>query len=294
MNGKTSINGFTLIELLVTMGLMALLATVSIGGYYSAVRGMTERGVKQDVISFVRLAQQRALVDQVPTAVFLFNRKLRDQNDDTGESERTVGIAVAVRTVGRISYISGNYLSDEYGDLGKTYPTNGASNAKGSMRLYRMVDAGSVEACFSTVRDYVVRRQLDTEELFGAKLLGGGTVTLPDNTVFGVGNVPIWAFEKISGGEGNAQWHVGDPYGAEIAHLQLPHGYLFGNAIPNRVGETKGAGQPYFFDPEKLGALDYQGSQFDFSGIDIRAYRPGKDSPERVETISRSDLNDNN
>ncbi len=294
MKEGTSIRGFTLIELLVTMGLMALLATVAIGGYYSAVRGMTERGVKQDVISFIRLAQQRALVDQVPTAVLLFNRKLREEDLDTGEAERTVGLAVAVRTVGRISCIKGNLLADEYGDLDKTYSTNGV-NTRSSMRLYRMVDAGSVEACFSTVRDHVVRLQLNSsEELFGANLLGGASKTLPDNTTFNVASPRIWAFEKIQG-DGNASWHVGDPYGAEIASLQLPHGYVFGSSMPTKVGETKGAGQPYFFDPEneKLGALGYQGSQFDFSGLDIRAYRPGKGSLERVESINKSELNDN-
>lgn len=291
MKGRKSILGFTLIELLVTMGLMALLATVAIGGYYSAVRGMTERGVKQDVISFIRLAQQRALVDQVPTAVFFMNRKLAEEDLDTGEAERIVGIAVAVRTVGRVGYVKGDLIADEYGDLDKTFPTNGA-NTRSSMRLYRMVDASSVEACFSTVRDHVVRCSLDTEELFGANLLGGKSVTLPDSTTFSANALNIWAFQKISG-DGNANWRVGDPYGAEIASLQLPHGYVFGNSVPTKVGETTGASAPCFFDPERLGALDYQGSQFEFNGVEIRVRRPGKDSLERVDTISKSDLNDN-
>ena len=67
MARKNPERAFTLIELLVTMGLMALLATVSIAGYYGAVRGMTERGVRQDVISFLRMTRQRADIDQVPS-----------------------------------------------------------------------------------------------------------------------------------------------------------------------------------------------------------------------------------
>ena len=102
MSRRNPVHGFTLVELLVTMGLMAMLATMSIAGYYGAVRGMTERGVKQDLIAFVRLAQQRALVDEVPTAVFLMNRYLRAGNQDLGEAARVVGMAVAVRTDGRI------------------------------------------------------------------------------------------------------------------------------------------------------------------------------------------------
>ena len=73
MKSTIHTRAFTLVELLVTMGLMAMLATIAIAGYYGAVRGMTERGAKQDVASLVRLAQQRALVDEVPTAVFLMN-----------------------------------------------------------------------------------------------------------------------------------------------------------------------------------------------------------------------------
>ena len=156
MNRNLSIRGFTLVELLVTMGLMALLATVSIGGYYGAVRGMTERGAKQDVVSFLRLARQRALVDQVPTAVIFMNRRLSAENVELGESARIVGEAIAVRRVGRITYINGNYLSDEFGDLERTYPTNSASSSgqTADMRLYRMQDRN---VKYSTVRDRVAR-----------------------------------------------------------------------------------------------------------------------------------------
>lgn len=274
-------SAFTLVELLVTMGLMAMLATISIGGYYAAVRGMTERGARQDVISFLRLAQQRALVDQVPTAVFLFNRKLLEANPDTGESERIVGMAVAVRTVGRLSYVDGNFLGDEFGDLDKTFPTNGAvqasNNSRSSMRLYRMVRLGSADAGYSTVYSFVKRRQLNTEEVFGARYT--------TNTNY------VWGFEKM-GGSGSATWHVGDPYGSEIATLQLPHGYIFGNTIPTQMGDTRSVGSPFFFNPEQLSDLAYRGSSFNMSTIDIRAYRPGKGGFESVESVKASDLND--
>ncbi len=281
MNERDARCGFTLVELLVTMGLMALLATISIGGYYGAVRGMTERGVRQDVISFIRLAQQRALVDQVPTAVFLFNRMLLRANDDSGEADRVVGMAVAVRTAGRLSYVNGSFFGDEFGDLDKTWPTTGAAqagnNSRSGMRLYRMVKAGSADACYSTVYSFVTQEQLNTEEVLGA-----GYQTSTNK---------VWGFTRLNG-NGAAQWRVGDPYGAEIATLQLPHGYVFGNNIPRNMGETKAVGTPYFFFPEQLGELDYRGSGFNFNSLDIRAYRPGKDSPEAVDTIRKSDLND--
>ena len=55
---------FTLVELLVVIGLMAMLGTISVGGYFAAVRGMADRGALQDTISLIRLAQQTCLIDQ--------------------------------------------------------------------------------------------------------------------------------------------------------------------------------------------------------------------------------------
>lgn len=280
----SSNRAFTLVELLVTMGLMAMLATVSIAGYYGAVKGMTERGAKDDVISFIRLAQQRALVEQTPVAVFFMNRALRAEDEDTGAAARTVGIAVAVRMCGRISYINGNYLSDEYADLEKTYPTRSTqSGYKGStMRLWRMVEGSSVENCFSTVRDCVEKKSLQTETL----LMCGNNYTT---------NTAVWCFVK-EGGDGNAQWRTGDPYGTEIASLQLPHGYVFeGGSMPSTVGETKGAGNPFFFFPDEnsiKGRKDATGQDFNFSGIKISAVGTGSSGTQRAANINRNDLKD--
>lgn len=275
------VHGFTLVELLVTMGLMAMLATVSIAGYYGAVRGMTERGVKQDIISFVRLAQQRALVDQVPTAVFLMNRYLRAENQELGEARRVVGMAVAVRMAGRISYAKGKYLADEYADLDKTYSTRKSSGSGGStMRLWRMVKNDNVDQCYSTVFDTVERVKLLTEDM----------LMNPEHPQ--TNDVPVWAFVKEGGHD--APWRVGDPYGTEIASLQLPHGYMFDNASVSRVGETKGVKAFFFYpDAENIkNKVEAVGDSFDFSGISIVANRPGG-TTKKIGTISKSDLRDN-
>ena len=279
MGRNLSIRGFTLVELLVTMGLMALLATVSIGGYYGAVRGMTERGAKQDVVSFLRLARQRALVDQVPTAVIFMNRRLSTENLDLGESALIVGEAIAIRRVGRITHINGSYLSDEFGDLDKTYPTNSASSSgqTADMRLYRMQDQN---VRYSTVRDRVVRTRLSTEILFGMDISGN----------YQTNNVSVWAFEKTGGG--SASWKVGDAYGTEIASIRLPHGYVFGSSIPGQVGQTSDVGSPCFFNPDDASAL---GVNMSFNGIDVRAYKPAKGGQQlkQVFTVGTSDLKDN-
>ncbi len=280
MRRNLSIRGFTLVELLVTMGLMALLATVSIGGYYGAVRGMTERGAKQDVVSFLRLARQRALVDQVPTAVIFLNRKLSNENEEQGAADDIVGEAIAIRRVGRITYVNGNYISDEFGDLEKTYSTD-AGNSSGStadMRLYRMQDQN---VKYSTVSDCVERNsntKLATEFLFGMDADGN----------YQTNNVSIWAF-KVTGG--SASWKVGDAYGTEIASIRLPHGYVFGSTIPSQVGETKDV-ETCFFNPDDASAL---GVNMSFSGIKVRAYTPGKGGQQLKDkfTVSTTDLKDN-
>ena len=280
MRPRLSSKAFTLVELLITMGLMGMLATISIAGYYGAVRGMTERGATQDVVSFIRLAQQRALIDQVPTAVFFMNRYLAQEDPDTGAPVRMVGEAVAVRMAGRISCISGNYLADEYADLERTYPVfesaSAAQKSKSGFRLYRMVQGGSLENCYSTVKDYVKKVSLPTEDI-----LGLNTTT----------NAAIWAFEKTAG-DGNASWRVGDPYGAEIASLRLPHGYIFDEgSLPTKLGQCRGAGKPVFFFPEGL-SYNATGQSMNFSSVSIKAYHPGMNTSERSRTITKSDLKD--
>ena len=286
MRRHSSIRGFTLVELLVTMGLMALLATVSIGGYYGAVRGMTERGAKQDVVSFLRLARQRALVDQVPTAVIFMNRRLSKENLDLGESARVVGEAIAIRRSGRISYVDGSYLGDEFSDLEKTYPTatSGSSDNSPGMRLYRMQDKNNVE--YSVVEEYVERCPLRSQEqFFGLGLKGNASLTLPDNTTYTLPQ-SIWAFKKKSGGT----WKVGDAYGTEIASLRLPHGYVFGSTIPSEVGTTSD-GITCFFNPDDATPV---GVDMNFSSVEVRAYTPAKGGQQlkKVFTVVKSDLKD--
>ena len=311
MNRHIPERGFTLIELLVTMGLMALLATVSIAGYYGAVRGMTERGVKQDVVAFVRNAQQRAMVEQTPTAVFFMNRYLREDDEALGEVSRVVGVAVAVRMAGRISYISkaksgggGVCLADEYADLDKSYPTNaitGQPVSKSNMRLYRMcTDANSFEQSYSLVEDQVVQAKatFNRDDLLNTvdNPASDGVLTYNDTDIETSVKNSVWAFRVAQQNTGldGSRWRVGDPYGTEIATLQLPHGYVFGSGsgLPTSVGDTKGVGKPQFFDPGTLSATTVKGSKFSFDTIAISAFRPGSDSPKKFDSVSKSDLDD--
>ena len=65
--------GFTLIELLVVIGIMGMLATVSIGGYSAVTRGMAERGALDAATGIAEAALQRAQIDRSRTYLFIFN-----------------------------------------------------------------------------------------------------------------------------------------------------------------------------------------------------------------------------
>ena len=66
---------FTLVELLVVIGIMAVLATISIAGYNAASRGMSDRGVIQATASILQIAKQTCELDRVPTKVLFLNRR---------------------------------------------------------------------------------------------------------------------------------------------------------------------------------------------------------------------------
>ena len=94
---------FTLVELMVVIGLMAMLGTVSVTGYFAAVRGMTERAAIQDTVSIIRQAMQVCLIDQTPTAVLFYNRQTQTENADSpGEAvASSAGTAIAIKMAGR-------------------------------------------------------------------------------------------------------------------------------------------------------------------------------------------------
>ena len=92
---------FTLVELLVVIGLMAVLATISVAGYSAASRGMADRGVIQTTVSILRVAQQTCQIDRVPTKVMFFNQKLDTGQED--EADLFQGTAIAIKQAGRIT-----------------------------------------------------------------------------------------------------------------------------------------------------------------------------------------------
>ncbi len=263
---KTGTRGFTLVELIVVIGLMGLLATISIGGYFAAARGMAARGVVQDTASLVRQAMQTCLIDQVPTAVLFLNRR----NNTKSEGGEAYGTAIAIKMAGRISYVAqsggktsqgdsisvggGALLIDEFADWNQSYSVDASDKpAQRSVRLYRMFSGKDgidslgkgLKNCSSLMCAWVGYKEFDQDFMItdGRKVVdwcSDNKKEYKDNSSFsGIGyrnaNSFRWGlpFHPDNGSYLKASdWRIGDAYGIEIAQLDLPKNYIFGSRVP--------------------------------------------------------------
>ena len=219
--------GFTLLELLVVVGIMGLLGTASIAGYNALQRGMAERSVTAVASTLLRAAQERAHVDRMPTAVFCYNRLIKEPTG-TEDNGIVVGVMTAIRRAGRISYVRGNMLYDEFADLDNTYEAvedvNDAQKG-GSFRLYRFGGGILNQMEYSIVSDRVVQdEEAEMVTLFSGTANGNQT------------NLMASAFCRLSG---VSDWQVGDGYAFEFAETQLPSGYIFGRQVPSKAGDIQ-------------------------------------------------------
>ena len=303
---------FTLVELLVVIGIMAVLATISVTGYTAATRGMADRGVVQSTVSILRIAQQMCEIDRVYTKVFFFNRRLTDGTDDS-ESLQYQGTAIAVKQAGRITIAPkavGGFLIDEFADWHQSYPMSGTENAPG-MRLFRLRggEEGAslgIESCSVMVRPFVKHYPLNDYMIQAGTTIdqwcNAHKRTASDNRPNGApssyvpnGNNYVWGFaESLSGGSDARlsadSWEVGDPYGVEIARIDLPKGYIFGSTAPRRPGgglesasEAAVTFSPTEYQPSMRGSVPISA---------MRSQKGGTVSPKEVGKVTRDMLKD--
>ncbi len=221
--------GFSLLELLAVISIMALLSTMAVTSYFSAVRGMAFRSAKRHFLNALDQAHQRACMDGVRVSLVAFNEPVT--YDVSGADVKEFAACYVVcREIGRISFASQrkgkNYLFDEFSDLGKLFPVprdaQGApvnvSNYSeqdwinvGLLRLYNLSKGG-----YTQVRPYA-----EEDEVGKATLLYSG------------GTPPIRAHALVVEGmewkgKGKWTWAVGDAYGVEVSPVQsLPKKYEF-------------------------------------------------------------------
>lgn len=308
---------FTLVELMVVVGLMALLGTISVTGYFAAVRGMSDRAAIDDTRSLIRMAMQTCLIDQTPTAVLFYNRQSQVKTDTISSEEvkaTSSGSAVAIKMAGRISFIdkTQQLLVDEFADWNQSYPVtekkNGQKSASG-IRFYRMADLSKVEGgiykCSSLMNASVQASHangFDEEYMIASGMQAGQFCEkyrkehddienfVDDNDYYENANNYRFGRRISEDNDGLSlnEWKVGDAYGIEIATLDLPKGYIFGSQAPNSTKIV--SVDALSFSPDKSNAKDYGKFILDFSGVTISAWR-GEDF-KKVDTLNKSDLED--
>ena len=243
-------SAFTLMELMVVVGIMAFLGVAATGGYNALQRGIAERGAVDAASALLGAAKERAMVDRVPTAVFCYNRMVREATDD--ENAVVVGEAVAVRRSGRITRVQGQYLYDEFGDLDRSYDRISPSerselDGRRGMRLWRFDDVDMGRMQYSVVADAV----LDDDDVPGVSFMPWGDQLNATSGGASSSNVQIraCAFYNMNKSDFEPQaWRVGNGYGFEFQSLRLPNGFIFKNSVPSSVGDVVQAGA-FLFDP---------------------------------------------
>ncbi|MDD4621790.1 MAG: type II secretion system protein [Kiritimatiellae bacterium] len=219
-------SGFSLLELLAVMSIMAMLSTVAVTGYFSAVRGMARRSAVKHLVNTLVLARQRACLEGARISVMLYNE---NTGDDEQGSAAVVPSYVVCKEIGTISNISGDRLIDEFETLGKFFDLGGQamSGSMGemlSMRLYNMTVGGWWE-----VKPWV-------EEKYGLVTGRDSAYDLARNLTPKPYDLPVYVFTKNQqvtsqrrpANEPPGGWRVGHSYGIEAVPVNsLPRGILF-------------------------------------------------------------------
>ena len=221
---------FTLIELLVVIAIMAMLGTMSVGGYRAMQRGMEDRGAMQNINQFIRSAYQRAQIDRIPVQVYFWNETIREETDS--EPMIVVGRAVAVRRAGRLSRVQGDLLFDEFGDLAasrlmldededeEASTQSGSTQEGNGMYLYCMDESSSGGKFSRSVVSQTTKKP------------SGQVEPLLDGTSVGK---DMEAYAYVVMDKGGCNWKAGSAYGLEFAEIQLPHNFIFGSSYSQRV-----------------------------------------------------------
>lgn len=262
--------GFTLVELLVVMGIMGLMATVTVGGYRAMQRGIEERSVMQNVNQFIRSAYQRSMIDRQPVSVYFWNETVRE--DGPNETLSVVGKAVAIRRHGRLTAVTGNYLVDEFADLrfsslefgteddDEDYGDSGrSSTANGGMYLYQMENQSN------QFRRSLVSR-IAREVPLQIFMVSHGVTE----------EIAPYAYELLDAN--GVDWKVGDAYGFMLAEIQLPANYIFGSSFSTSVSSPVAGEASFRFSPTQSSGQ-----------IQVSALRPGTSGELTANQIDMTD-----
>lgn len=267
--------GFTLIELLVVVAIMGMLGVAATNGYSSLVRGMNERSSVATASGLLRAAKERAQVDRVPTAVFCYNKLVKAPTST--ENGVVVGVMTAVRRAGRLTYVQGDDLYDEFADLNNTYEVEDDESELrrgGGWRLFKFAGINMSKMEYSIVSDRVLLNKKEMITVFSGSTMGGKT------------NAFLSAFFNLKKSNHEPAWKAGDAYAFEFSELQLPNGMIFGSEIPSDPSQPSQA-TVLTFDPESDNnrTVDIYATKPDASGYPKRQHRVGEATSDGQKAI---------
>ena len=266
--------GFTLLELLVVVAIMGLLGTAATNAYTSLVRGMNERSAIASASGVLRAASERAQIDRVPTAVFCYNRLIKAPT--ATENGVVAGVMTAIRRSGRVTYVSGNYIYDEFADLDHTYEvaeSDGELSRGSGWRLFFFGGNNMSRMEYSIVSDRVMSDE-PTVTLFTGN---GNTVQT---------NLFTSAYYDTHKSAYPHTWKTGDAYGFEFNELQLPEGMIFGDNIPTDANKYEII-DTLVFDPENpnVKEIEINSTKPDTSGFPKKFKKVGRASSDSDKAI---------
>ena len=232
---KTRDAGFSMLELLAVMSIMALLTTVGVTSYFSAVRGMGRRNAIKHLANTLAVARQRASMDNSRVSVIIFN-EVSGVDEDGKMIVRPS--YVLCKEMGRITYVSGNALVDEFTALDAIFGLEKAAgdseryqdftSQAGGLKLYNLTAGGS-SYVYPLVEEYQVRcfTVYDKEAPPSYHIAEGSRQPLDINNYSFRVNVGLQ--------NNNATWNIGDVYGIEAGPvMNLPRGFEFSRLRDNR------------------------------------------------------------
>jgi len=206
--------GFTLLELLAVMSIMALLTTLAVTSYFSAISGMARRSAVKHVVNTLILARQRACMEGARVCVMFFNEPRGFKKDEDGNpttEEDFIPSYVVSKAVSRLSYINGTTIGDEFLDP-ETFGTQ-ADNDVERLRLYNLTRGGWwMVLPFVTMNTYTPQYPYETAS----------------GVASGSSGIDLYVFTVKESYGGAASSVVGDTYGVEASPVgSLPKGFIF-------------------------------------------------------------------